>query len=104
MPLYTFYNKQTGEVFDELLSMSAKEQFLLDNPMIESYIMAPAIVSGVSLTNKIPSGFKEVLSKVAEKHPNSAVADNLGGRGIKEARVREVVDKHVKKITKRLDG
>jgi len=102
MPLYTFYNKITEEIFEELMPVSAKEQYLKDNPTIESYITAPAIVSGVSVTNKVPDGFKEVLSKVAEKHPNSEVANKLGGRGIKEAKIRDVVDKHVKKITKRL--
>lgn len=102
MPLYTFHNKETNEVFEELMSIDAKEQFLRDNNMIESFIMAPAIVSGVSVTNKVPAGFQEVLSKVAEKHPNSAVANNIGGRGIKEAKVKNLVDKHVERITKRL--
>ena len=102
MPLYTFHNKQTDEIFEELMSMDDKEKFLRNNPEIQSYIMAPAIVSGVSLSDRVPDGFKEVLSKVAEKHPNSALADKVGGRGIKEAKIRSVVDKHVDKITKRL--
>jgi hypothetical protein len=65
---------------------------------------APAIVSGVSgqQSYKVPDGFKEVLSKVAEKHPDSVVGDRYGKKSIKEVRTKEVVRKHVEKITKRM--
>jgi len=45
-----------------------------------------------------------VLSKVAEKHPNSSVGERYGRKSIKEARTAQVVKKHVEKITKRLQS
>jgi hypothetical protein len=53
------------------------------------------------LYSKTPSGFKEVLSKVAEAHPGSNVAERHHRKSIKEARTSEVVKKHVDRITKR---
>jgi hypothetical protein len=62
------------------------------------------LVSGVSTSNakqnKVPDGFKEVLSKVAEAHPTSAIAEKHGRKSIKDVKTREIVKKHVDKITK----
>ncbi len=67
-------------------------------------IQAPMLVSGVSTSNakqnKVPNGFKEVLSKVAEAHPTSTVAERYGKKSIKDVKTREIVKKHVDKITK----
>jgi len=103
MPLYTFYNTNTGDYFDEIMSFDVRQKFLENNKHIESCLAAPSIVSGVSLTDKVPSGFKEVLSKISEQNPNTALSNKIGGKGIKEAKVQSVLDKHVEKITKRLD-
>lgn len=103
MPIYTFYNTNTGELIDEIMPFSGKQQFLEENPHLQAQVSSPSIVSGVSLTDKVPGGFKEVLSKIAENNPNSSVADKIGGRGIKDAKIKSVIDKHVKKITKRLE-
>ena len=32
MPLYDFRNKDTGEVFEKFMSISAKEEYLKENP------------------------------------------------------------------------
>jgi hypothetical protein len=62
------------------------------------------IVSGVSTSNskanKVPTGFGEVLSKVAEAHPTSVVGERYGKKSIKEIRTRDIVKSHVKKLTK----
>jgi hypothetical protein len=104
MPTYEFYNTETGEEFETFMKISEREEFLRLNPHIEPIISSPMIVSGVSAskTNRVPDGFKEVLSKVAEAHPNSTVGERYGKRSIKQARTNEVVKKHVDKITKRL--
>lgn len=105
MPTYDFIDTETGEHFDMVMKWSEREEFLKENPHIQPLLTAPSIVSGVSSSTqtKVPSGFKEVLQKVAEKHPSSPLADeHHGNRSIKEVRSREVVRKHVDKITKRL--
>jgi hypothetical protein len=102
MPTYEFYDTETGEVFEKLMKISEKEQFLKDNPHVESIISAAAIVGGVSVKDKVPDGFKEVLSKISENHKGSNVAERYGRKSIKETRTAEVVKKHVDRVTKRL--
>lgn len=103
MPTYEFVNTETNEQFEMFMSITQREEFLMNNPNIRTVISAPGIVShsGGDLYSKTPSGFKEVLSKVAEAHPNSVVGDRFGKRSIKEVRTQEVVKKHVEKVTKR---
>lgn len=103
MPTYSFVDTETGEEFDSFMSISARTEFLKENPHIQPLVTAPAIVSGVSAStsnNKVPDGFKEVLSKVAEAHPASEVAYRYGKKSIKEVKTREIVRKHVEKMAK----
>ncbi len=104
MPTYEFLNSETGEEFERLMSISAREEFLKENPHITPVISAPSIVSGVSTSNsrqgKVPSGFNEVLSKVAEAHPTSTVGQRYGKKSIKDVKTREIIKKHVSKIAK----
>ena len=95
MPTYYFVNNETGEEFEEFMSMSAREQYLKDNPHIQQIVGATATVSGVSITGKIPDGFKEVLSKVAESHSASAVGQQYGRQSISEIKTKELVKKHI---------
>ena len=39
MPTYTFEDKDTGEVFDKLMKISEKEQYLKDNPNLKSVLI-----------------------------------------------------------------
>lgn len=100
MPTYEFLDTDTGEEFEAFMSISAREEYLKENPHIQPLVTAPAIVSGISTstTNRVPDGFKEVLSKVAEAHPASEVAHRYGKKSIKEVRTREIVRKHVQKM------
>ena len=44
---------------------------------------------------KTDSGFNDVLSKIADKHPNSALADRVGRKEtIGKTKVRNVAQKH----------
>jgi hypothetical protein len=95
MPTYTFYNNQTGEQFDELMKISEREVYLTNNPHITQVITAPALVTGVATTNKVPEGFKEVLSKVAEAHPASPVAHRHGKKSSKQIKTESIVKKHL---------
>jgi len=104
MPTYLFRDTKSGDVLERIMSISAREDFLKENPHLETIIQAPMLVSSVSTSNfksnKVPSGFNEVLSKVAEAHPTSPVADRHGKKSIKDVKTREIVKKHVAKITK----
>lgn len=99
MPTYEFLNTETEEQFEMFMSISQREEFLTKNPHIRTIITAPNIVShsGGDMYSKTPSGFKEVLSKVAEAHPNSNVGERYGKRSIKDVRTNRVVENHIKK-------
>jgi len=104
MPTYLFRDTNTGEIHERLMSISAREDYLKEHPHMTTIIQAPMLVSGVSTSNakqnKVPDGFKEVLSKVAEAHPTSTVAERYGKKSTKDVKTREIVKKHVDKITK----
>lgn len=73
MPTYDFRNKDTGEVFEKVMKIAEKEQYLKDNPNLESYIgRAPGMADPVNLrVRKADNGFKEVLQKIHSKTPGS---------------------------------
>jgi len=101
MPTYSFIDTDSGEEFDALMKISEREEYLKSNPHIQPLLTAAAIVGGVSIKDKVPAGFKEVLAKVSENHKGSAVADAHGTRSIKETKTKRVVDSlHKKKYGK----
>lgn len=99
MPVYSFINNETGEVEDKIMSYSAKLEYLEENPHIESIITgAPGLVSGTGDRTKPPSGFKEVLSKIADANPNSKLANDYGKKDHKSVKIREAVQKQTSTI------
>jgi len=101
MPTYSFLNTETGEEFEIMMKISERDQFMVENPNFQPVISAPALISGSSTSkqNRVPDGFKEVLSKVAEAHPNSSVAEKHGRKTIKQVKTDQVVKKHVERVT-----
>jgi hypothetical protein len=75
MPTYDFRNKETGEVFEKIMKIAEKEQYLIDNPQIEQAITsAPAMGDSVRLgIRKSDNGFKEVLQKIHSKTAGSVL-------------------------------
>lgn len=93
MPTYTFENKETGEVWTEILSMSKKEQYLGENTHIQQLLTSMNIVAGVGGI-KNDGGWKEVMQKVAERNPTSELAASMGSSmSTKEVKTRHAVEK-----------
>ncbi len=99
MPTYTFHNRQTGVVEDKMMKISEKEQYLKDNPDIEQVHTGINIVAGVGGI-KQDSGWKENLSRIAEAHPRSSLAERHGNKSIKDIKTKQVVEKHMNKRNK----
>lgn len=98
MPLYDFKDTVTGEIETKLMSMSSREEFLEQNPHIKQVITsAPALVSGTSTTNK-DAGWNENLSRIAAAHQNTALADKVGGRTVKQAKINQIAKKHQTRV------
>ena len=81
MPTYVFKNKETDEVVEHVMRMSEYDQFVKDNPVLERHYtpdQAPAFGCPVRMgITKTDSGWKEVLSKVADSQPKSNLKDQL---------------------------
>ena len=101
MPTYRFYNKNTKTEFEEYMSIADMEKFTKKKHIT---LMPPTqmnIVSSVGqIDSKTDSGFKEVLSKVSEAHPNSPLASRYGKRSVKDTQIERVRKKHRTRMTK----
>jgi hypothetical protein len=73
MPTYDFRNRETGEVVEHIMSIAAKEEYLKENPHMESIITGqPPLIDPYRLGLVKPdNGFKEVLQRVHEKTAGS---------------------------------
>jgi hypothetical protein len=71
MPTYEFRNKQTGEVTEHFMKISAKDDFLAANPHLEQTMTQAPAFAGDHITLKKDTGFKEVLQKIKERNPHN---------------------------------
>lgn len=95
MPIYTFENKKTNEVYDEMMTISEMEAYLKKNKHVKQIISCVNIVGGVSgISYKGDQGWKEVQSKIAEAHPQSNLAQEHRKKSIKEIKTEQVIKKH----------
>lgn len=78
MPTYDFRYKNTGEVFEKIMKIAEKEQYLIDNPDIEQTILtAPAMGDSVRLgIKRHDKGFNDVLQQIHSRTPGSQLKDN----------------------------
>ena len=97
MPTYVFFNPETGVEWEEFMSISKKEKFLVSHPWVEQRITAPNIVSGARVGTGKLGGFKEVLQRVGENTPGSNVDKEHNRRTSKQVKTDAVVKKHKEK-------
>ena len=71
MPTYEFRNKQTGEITEHFMKISAKDDFLAANPHLEQTLTQAPAFAGDHITLKKDTGFKEVLQKISERNPHN---------------------------------
>ena len=98
MPTYNFKDTKTGQEFEEFFTMNGKDLFLKQNPDI---VQLPSLfsmsASGTGDRIKTDDGWKENLSRIAEAHPNSPLADRYARKSIKDVKTKQVVEKHRKR-------
>ena len=105
MPTYTFYNKKTKKEYDDMMSISEMEDYLSKNKHITQVLQPINIVAGVSgLTHKNDQGWKENMSRIAEAHPTSPLADRYGKKSIKQIRTQQALKKNKQRIASRSRG
>lgn len=95
MPLYDFYNEKTDEMETHSMRISELDQFKIDNPHLSQRITkAPSLTRDNGLQGKMDDGWKENLTRIAEAHPTSALADKIGGRDTKTVKTQDALKKH----------
>ena len=99
MPTYNFINEDTGEIFEKVMRMGDREDFLASNPTIRQ--LPPDRMNIVSGNNyaglKNDGGFNEQMSRIADAHPTSAIASQYGDKSAKAVKTRQAVEKWRKK-------
>jgi len=101
MPIYSFRNNKTGDEWEENMTYDESVKLLEDNPHYEKFPGgAPALVGGTGDRTKTDDGFKEVLSKIADANPNSALANTYGKKDKTSVAVRDSVQRVQKKLGK----
>ena len=93
MPTYVIHDTKKKKTFEVFCSWNVLQDKLKDNPHLEKCITSPAIV-GDHVTAKTDGGMKEVFSKIAEKHPSSALADRYGSKSNAKVKAETIAKKH----------
>ena len=67
MPIYTFYDEASGIQWDDMMSISEKEDFLKNNQQITQVPVAVAIVGDhiMGVGPKVDGGFTERMQQIA---------------------------------------
>ena len=95
MPTYRFYNSKTKEEYTDLMSISEMEEFIKKKHI---KLLPPTQLNIVSSTGtmdgKTDSGWKEVMSKISEAHPKSALAERYGKKSVKDTQIDRVIKQH----------
>ena len=102
MPTYTFYDAQLRREWDEHMTISARGQFLEDNPHIQQIIKPVAGVGDhvMGAGPKVDGGFTENMQRIAAAHPDSPMSSRWGGNTMthKEIKTRRTIEKHANKV------
>ena len=72
MPTYQFKNKINGKISSIFMSISECEKYAKKNPGMVQQVTAPAIIDPFH-RKQIPSGFREVLSKIKKRNHKSTI-------------------------------
>ena len=100
MPTYRFVDENTGEEFDEFMSISAKDVYLKDNPNFRQ-VYTPIALAGDHLMGvgpKVDAGFTANMQRIAAAHPSSPMAKTYGsGETTAQIKTRNAVENFKKK-------
>ena len=98
MPIYSFEHIKTGEEYTEMMTIAEMEAYLKKNKDVRQVITPINIIGGVQgITYKNDQGWKENMSRIAEAHPTSPLAERYGKKSIKQSKTEQVIAKHRKR-------
>lgn len=91
MPTYQFKDIETEEILEVHMKISELDKFKEDNPNLSQ------LITRVSFGNvgeiRTDDGWKEHMSRIAEAHPTSALAETYGKKDAKTVKTRQAMEK-----------
>jgi len=98
MPIYEFLNTKTKKIEEHTMSVSAYDDFKVDNPHLERYYSDAPMFSysgtGDLSGKKTDNTLKEVMHKIAEQNPRSPMAEKVLKKDTKRIKTDQVFKKH----------
>lgn len=98
MPIYEFLNTKTKKIEEHTMSVSAYDDFKVDNPHLERYYSDAPLFSysgaGDLSGKKTDNTWKEVMHKIAEQNPRSPMAEKVLKKDTKRVKTDQVFKKH----------
>ena len=76
MPTYKFHNNDTGEEYEEFMSISALDIYLNENNVTQLVNGAPLIHSGRGM-GKPDNGFRDLLKDMKKKHSKGTTGSTI---------------------------
>ncbi len=105
MPVYDLMNTETGEEWEEKMSYEDMKELTADGKIQIMYKKINFVHAvGSDGGGKVPDHFKEKMAELAEKNPNTPLADQYGSKSIKDIKIRDAVSKAKKKAGGSLIG
>ena len=97
MPTYRFRRKN-GKEFEIVMMIAELDDYRKKHPNLELCIPSTLnIVSSVgTIDGKTDGGWKDQLSRIAEKHPESPLGQRYGHRSNKDVKTKSIIEKHRK--------
>lgn len=77
MPTYRFKNNDTGEEFEDFMSISALEVFLTENPNITQLVNGAPLISSGRGMGKPEQGFRDLLKDIKKKHSRGITGSTI---------------------------
>lgn len=68
MPTYRFLNNETGEEFEDFMSISALDDYLKENPQLTQMINGAPLISSGRGMGKPDEGFRDILREVKKNN------------------------------------
>jgi hypothetical protein len=79
VPIYTFKNNDTGEVFEDMMTITNYETFLADNPHITQELNRIALGDPIRLGLRKPDrAFRDILGNIKKRAGSRGKINTFG--------------------------
>lgn len=100
MPRYAWEDPKTGEQWETIMTYEEMMTYKEENPHLHQIFQMNFTSSRYTSTNglKNDDGWNEMLSRIGEAHPDSALGQTNRKKTIKEIKTKEAIEKNRKRL------